>query len=480
MARKLSEEKVQEICRRYQAGESSSEIAEDFDVAPSSILRRLRKCGVTTRLGDGPVRLRKLNEAQIQEAARRYQTGESMSELAQDFGVSDGTISRSLRRHGVAIRPCKFSEEQEQEICRRYEDGEATYEIACALGIERTSVIRCARRHGVTIRTERQHKLSITQENEAVERYLQGESCRQAGERFGVTAQPIIDLLERRGITRRSVYKLSRTQSDEMCQRYVDGESMDVLAVAYGVNKTAVHLHLKRRRIPRRSLSQAERRYQCNHSFFYEIDTEGKAYWLGFIAADGCVVERTKALSIGLQGRDREHLARLLRALDGDHKIYARRDRLGREYCVLYIASPEIAGDLCKHELRPRKTEILGWPSTSTVPSALLRHYLRGLMDGDGGFYPGLPNGKHGEHRNLVFAITSTRRCLEGAQEFLMDACQLGKTKLYRTTSTNPDICCLKYGGAKQVSRIFHLLYDDAHVWLPRKREGIEPYICQV
>jgi hypothetical protein len=28
-------------------------------------------------------------------------------------------------------------------------------------------------------------------------------------------------------------------------------------------------------------------KYQCNYNFFDNIDTESKAYWLGFITADG-------------------------------------------------------------------------------------------------------------------------------------------------------------------------------------------------
>ena len=34
------------------------------------------------------------------------------------------------------------------------------------------------------------------------------------------------------------------------------------------------------------------RKYNVNHDFFESINTEERAYWLGFISADGCISER--------------------------------------------------------------------------------------------------------------------------------------------------------------------------------------------
>jgi len=50
-----------------------------------------------------------------------------------------------------------------------------------------------------------------------------------------------------------------------------------------------------------------------NHNFFETIDTEEKAYWLGFIAADGGLASNIYRLTIGLNQKDQNHLEKLLK-----------------------------------------------------------------------------------------------------------------------------------------------------------------------
>ena len=47
-----------------------------------------------------------------------------------------------------------------------------------------------------------------------------------------------------------------------------------------------------------------------NENIFQQIDSNNKAYWLGFLAADGSV--KGNELSIGLSSKDRGHLAKFL------------------------------------------------------------------------------------------------------------------------------------------------------------------------
>ena len=58
------------------------------------------------------------------------------------------------------------------------------------------------------------------------------------------------------------------------------------------------------------------RKYALNEAFFEIIDSEEKAYWLGFIAADGCVYRRT--LSINLNIKDKAHLEKLIAILNSE------------------------------------------------------------------------------------------------------------------------------------------------------------------
>ena len=73
------------------------------------------------------------------------------------------------------------------------------------------------------------------------------------------------------------------------------------------------------------------RKYNVNHDFFESIDTEEKAYWLGFIGADGCVSERynykgnkCSTLYVCLQEQDEAVLVALKHHLNAENPIFRR------------------------------------------------------------------------------------------------------------------------------------------------------------
>lgn len=66
------------------------------------------------------------------------------------------------------------------------------------------------------------------------------------------------------------------------------------------------------------------KKYTFNEDFFNSIDTEEKAYWLGFIVADGCVHKdknNNYRLSIGLHDKDITHLHKFIVSLSGDNGL---------------------------------------------------------------------------------------------------------------------------------------------------------------
>jgi len=62
---------------------------------------------------------------------------------------------------------------------------------------------------------------------------------------------------------------------------------------------------------------------RVNHDYFSSITTEEQAYWLGFIATDGCIMP-DGLLSLSLNVQDREHLIQFRRDLEiiNNVKIY--------------------------------------------------------------------------------------------------------------------------------------------------------------
>jgi DNA-binding transcriptional regulator WhiA len=118
------------------------------------------------------------------------------------------------------------------------------------------------------------------------------------------------------------------------------------------------------------------RRYSLDESYFDEIDSFEKAYWLGFIVADGSVSDRGM-LSIGLKQDDVEHLFKFARSVKSDVPI---KDA-GKGCARINVCSRHMADALGRLGVFPRKTfTVEPWNGSQELMPA----YWRGLFDGDG------------------------------------------------------------------------------------------------
>lgn len=122
------------------------------------------------------------------------------------------------------------------------------------------------------------------------------------------------------------------------------------------------------------------RKYTLNENFFENIDSEEKAYWLGFIAADGCVADKYR-LQIALAAKDKKHLEKLRNAIGSNAPLKSHnKTTRGKRYpgFVLKIGSRQMIQDLTHLNITPRKNFTL---IPSPIPNHLARHYWRGWMD---------------------------------------------------------------------------------------------------
>lgn len=127
---------------------------------------------------------------------------------------------------------------------------------------------------------------------------------------------------------------------------------------------------------------------ELKHDYFSNIDTECKAYLLGFITADGNVSYRKRktpsgVLSLTVQEKDIAIIQLLKSELNSYAKIgYDKRENKHAYY--IKVTSNQIVSDLSKYYVVPQKTYCLERIYTDFENEDLLRHYLRGLIDGNG------------------------------------------------------------------------------------------------
>lgn len=268
---------------------------------------------------------------------------------------------------------------------------------------------------------------------------------------------------------------ISTVMHETICELYKGGDSSTCLAERFQTSARTICSILESHGIPR--TYQFRLKYELkNPRFFQTIDSEQKAYWLGFIAADGYINPKKNRFDIRLHIKDKAHLALLRDALGSGYPLVDRHviDKTGRKIdsSGFSMRCADLARDLHSYPgMDNHKSFNLLWPDE--LLEGLVNHYIRGYMDGDGGFY--VQTRRNRPSLRYTFEVTSTPRFLAGLQRKLVMHCNLRYTKLY--PQRNPKTAKLIYGGRLQVERIYHYLYQNATIWLHRKRDKIEPFM---
>lgn len=234
--------------------------------------------------------------------------------------------------------------------------------------------------------------------------------------------------------------KLSGESLEKARDLYLSGKSLAQVAREFGVSGSAVNRALTRAGVTIRPDSC--RRHQLDESFFDSIDSEEKAYWLGFLTADGNVYGTR--IQVSLSARDVGHLEKLRAALKCSAPIRNTRKldkKTGKEYKLVTLAfrSKRMAAQLSRHS-KP-------WQG----PDHLMCHYWRGVFDGDG---------------------CCTEKCvgLSGTLEMVSQFIEYVRQNV--RTNTTPTsvgrIWSCQWRSAVRW-RVINLIYKDSNIYLQRK-----------
>lgn len=164
---------------------------------------------------------------------------------------------------------------------------------------------------------------------------------------------------------------------DEAYRRYFDGESPASIATDLNIPDTYLRAQLKKK-FPDQYRNGFDMPDEIiNEHFFDALDTEEKAYWFGFIAADGTV--RNERFSIELSDIDESHLKKFADTMGSGIPI---GHRATRPLANIYINRKYMAQKLIEFGLVPNKTDY-GLLDAS-IFKGFERDFLRGYNDGDG------------------------------------------------------------------------------------------------
>ena len=218
---------------------------------------------------------RKVTEEQEKEICRRYQAGESSAEIAADYGMDPSGIRLVLKRNKIETRSIKeanrlakskvekvYSEEQRELACERYLEGYSYKQIFEMLGCgSSTSVQAVIESRGLKRPRKKSRIFNHSQLKEICDRYKAGDSAPMIAMEFGTSASVICKLLDSHGIDRRSATEAScamkEREHDRVCSLYRDGLTPREIASDVCTSESKVKAILIRRGIPRCSEKEA-------------------------------------------------------------------------------------------------------------------------------------------------------------------------------------------------------------------------------
>lgn len=214
-------------------------------------------------------------------------------------------------------------------------------------------------------------------------------------------------------------------------------------------------------------------KYNYNKDYFKKIDSAEKAYWLGFLYADGCITRfykgdeiRSMSLEISLAIKDKEHLVKFNKAIDSNVPIKCRDISLnGKKHgsCRLVINCTKMCYDLINLGCTPHKTFDIKFPTNDIVPDEYIKFWMEGFFDGDGCICIPESTGKS----RMIVNITGIEPMLKSIGSFLVNNEIITKTPIIHRRNGSNACGIFLYGN--NMKRFLDYIYQDTNIYLTRK-----------
>lgn len=198
--------------------------------------------------------------------------------------------------------------------------------------------------------------------------------------------------------------------------------------------------------------------------YFEVIDSPAKAYFLGFLKADGYVDKNRDRVALRIQEKDVEILEKFCDCLGFPHsrinKIKARpmEGRNQSDHVEFAITNTQLVTPL----LNVKSKEIF-----DKVPEEFSYDFIRGYFDGDGTI-------SYRNMKKLYFSIAVVGSPSDSHMlEYIMQRVE-GFTKIY--TDKRSDLPFLKSDNQVVIRRFRDLIYKDAYIYLTRKKTKFDHF----
>ena len=204
------------------------------------------------------------------------------------------------------------------------------------------------------------------------------------------------------------------------------------------------------------------KKYNINIDYFRYINNQEKAYWLGFILADGCIQDRGKkglSFALYLKESDVEHIQNFKLAIESNNpiKFIKQNKSVG-----ISIYNKNFCNNLIKQGCVPRKTYNIEFPA---LEESLIRHFIRGYFDGDGCVWK--------KRKFVCCGIRGMPEFLKSINQLLIDNKINGHIYKYDSLTVGS----LDILSKESVLNFYKYIYQDSTIFLSRKYNKFEEVI---
>lgn len=258
--------------------------------------------------------------------------------------------------------------------------------------------------------------------------------------------------------------------NEEIIELYKQGIGLNRLASKFKKSNHTIREIVRSAGVLREPMKnlRGKKKYQVNEQFFSSIDTQEKAYILGFLYADGYVSTITNYFSITLSRRDINHLEKIKSCLNSNNPIHKTTGRYSNnhpitEKCNLTIVSSQMIKDLISIGCTSKKSLTLTFPTC--ISKDLIRHFIRGYFDGDGTVYVTKTGYLQAGFISTLEFCKDCLRHLNLSREYNIHKEQRSDKNVYYFTITGD-----------RVEELYNYLYKDATIFLDRKKEKFDQF----
>ena len=295
--------------------------------------------------------------------------------------------------------------------------------------------------------------------------YLGGLSCTKIAKQNGITVGTVCNYFKRYGLKVENRASVSNIDNETLLKEYLSGKSLTKISNKFHCNRSKISNRLKSLGI---SVINKQNQTLFNENVFDVIDTEEKAYWLGFIFADGSISSHKEGqkkryrFEITLGEQDKDHLYKFNKFMEHEQnnvksKPVKYKDEIRMSYRWM-ISNKHLWTVLNDYGCTPNKSLTLQFPKIK-LSTQLKLAFVRGYFDGDGciSFHDK-------SHTKPFCSIVGTTDFLHEIQNTIFEI----DKKLVKNHDNNTITMVYQCVGTKALE-LMYMLYYKANIFLNRK-----------